>query len=409
MIFIKIFGSPLYIGLFQILIFSVMWTVICKYHRDDSLENSNEFVVQFIITLVICLIPINAVYSIMLSSNVLFGYSLMFLCFLIKVMIDKNGQIDSKLIILLALTLGIMSGLSNYGLIIALPTLIGITYYLIKKGQSENNYIMFAGLAILCIFMIASLNFVYDVHTDKWNLPTDDSFEQDINIEKAQNQFFSAIKSEPSESYENLASENSGKGSYSIIDSFVEIWQGNAILMMLFNNPLLYMILSIILLAFVYIKTEANELFLIYVPPFINTIIAIFTGQSNYSSILVFYLILIIFVSFYFKPNLVSDFANRPKVIARPEMIQAPTAFEAEENYEDDNYYSYIESEIEELTMDDINEMLGETPGKESPKREQPAPQKEPVKETPKPQQPTPQGDSDLVDEILKEIEMGKK
>ena len=408
MIFIKIFRSPFYIGLFQILVFSVMWMAICKYHRDDSTKNSNEFVVQFIITLIICLIPINAVYSVTLSSSVLFSYSVVFLCFLIKVMIDKNGQIDKKLIILLALTLGIMSGLSNYGLAIAIPTLIGITYYLIKKGQSENNYVMFAGLAILCIFLIASLNFVYDVHTDKIKLPDDDAFAQDINIERAQNQYFSIMKTKPSESYENLA-QATGTGSYNIIDSFVDLWRENAILEMLFNNAMLYMILSIILLAMIYIRTEANEIFLLYVPPLINTIIAIFTGHGSYSNMLVFYLIAIIFVSFYFKPNLISDFANRPKVIARPEMVQTPPAFKAEENYSDDNYYSYLESEIEELTLDDINEMLGETPMKEAPKVQQPAPQREPVKEIQETQQPTPQGDSDLLDEILKEIEMGKK
>lgn len=143
MFFINIFGSPFYIGLFQILVFSVMWMVICKYHRDDSEKSSNEFVVQFIITLIICLIPINAVYSITLSSNILFSYSLMFLCFLIKVMLDKNGHIGKKLIIAIALTIGIMSGLNNYAICIAIPCLIIIAAYLLKKGESENTCVIF--------------------------------------------------------------------------------------------------------------------------------------------------------------------------------------------------------------------------------------------------------------------------
>lgn len=409
MIFIKIFGSTFYVGLFQIIIFAVMWMAICKYHRDDSLQSSNEFVVQFAITLIICLIPINAVYSITMSSNILFSYSVMFLCFLIKIMIDKNGQIDGKLIILMALTLGIMGGLNNYGILIAVPTLIAITYYLIKKGQSENNYVQFAGLAILCIFLIASLNFVYDVHTDKMKLPTDDSFEHDINLEKAQSQYFSAIKAEPSESYEMATSANSGKGSYSIIDSFVNLWQENGILEILFNNGMLYMILSIALLALIYLKTEANEIFLLYVPPFLNTILVVLTGQNFlYSNILVFYLTAIIYVSFFFKPNLISEYSNRPKVMTAPGMLQSQPRLEAEESYEDDDYYSYLESEIEELTLDDINEMLRDSP-REEPQQIKQSAQQAPVKETQERRQSKPQGDSDLLDEILKEIEMGKK
>ena len=408
-LFINIFGSPFYLSLFHILVFSVMWMAICKYHRDDSLKGSNEFVVQFIITLIICLIPVNAVYSITFSSSVLFGYSMMFLCFLIKIMIDKNGQIDGKLAILMALTLGVMSGLNNYGIAVAVISLIAITYYLIRKGQSENRYVMFTCFAVLCIFLIASLGFVYDVHTDKLNIPTDDAFENDINLEKAQNQFFSIINDEPSESYESQSSANLGKGNYNLIDSFVDLWQENSILEILFNNEILYMVLSIILLAWIYLRTGANDIFLIYLAPFLNTIIAILTGQSNiYSNLLVFYLIAIICISFFFKPNLMSEYSNRPQAIARPQTIQAQPRFEVENNYANDDYYSYIESEIDALTMDDINEMLGEIQSEKPQEIRQSAPVKEaPREKTQTVQQTIPQGDDDLLDEILKE--MGKK
>ena len=406
MFIINIFGSPFYIGLFQILVFSVMWMVICKYHRDDSAKNSNEFVVQFIITLIICLIPINAVYSISLSSNILFSYSLMFLCFLIKVMIDKNGHIDKKLIIALALTMGIMSGLNNYAICIAIPCLIIIAAYLLKKGESENTCVTFVGLAVLCIFLIASLNFVYDVHTDKLKLPTDDAFGQDINIEDARNQFFSTINAEPSESYENL-SQSTGKGSYNIIDSIVDLWRENAILGMLFNNSILYMILSVVLLALIYLRIESHEIFLIYVAPLINIIISVLTGQNyTYPNMLVFYLIAIIFVSFYFKPNLANEYSNSRQAIAQPGRLQSQPRFE--ENYDNNNYYSYIESEIEDLTLDDINELLGKASSEENKETKQEKPAKEtPREKSQETEQIIPQGDNDLLDEILKE--MGKK
>ena len=405
-IFLKLFGSPFYIGLFQILIFSVMWMAICKYHRDDHAKGSTQFVVQFVITLLICLIPINAVYSITLSSNVLFSYSLVFLCFLIKVMLDKDGHIDKKLAIIMALTLAIMSGLNNYGMLIAIPSLIAITYYLFKKGNSENTYVTLIGLAVLCIFLIASLNFVYDVQKDIYNIQTNDAFDESINIKTAQNQFFSTINGEPSESYETMNAPNYGNNKFDMINSYVNLWKENFIFSIL-NNPILYLMLSVLLLAFIYLRTE-SEIFLVYVPTFLNFAVAVLTGQNNqYPCILTFYLILIIFVSFYFNVNLKAGTTTniRPTTTNLGRVESAP---KIEETYENDNYFSSLESEIENLTLDDINEMLRETQSEEIPKQE--IPMEEPLREEPPEiKQSIQQGDSDLLDEILKEIEMEKK
>ncbi len=407
MLLIKIFGTPLSIGAFQILVFALMWTAICKYNRDDSSQSSNGFVAQFAITLVLCLIPINAVYSITLSSYVLFAYSIMCLCFLIKVMLDKKGQLDTKTIILMALTIGIMSGLNNYGIVIAIPTLIAVAYYLLKRGASEDAFVKFIGLAILCIFLIASLNFVYDVQTDKLKIPADDAFENNINLKGAQNQFFSTINAEPEQEYEKISSVNTKQGSYAIIDSYVDTWQENPILEVLFNNPLIYMILSVILLGLIYVRTESDELFLVYLPPFINTVIALLTGQPNiYSNMLVFFLIAVICAGVYFNPSLKNNVSKRSQTIT-PQKIQIRQQEVSAENHVEDNYYSDLESKIEELSLEDINKMLNETPSKETIKPKQEKPQK--PKETVEQKQTMPEGDSDLIDQILKEIEMGKK
>lgn len=55
---------------------------------------------------------------------------------------------------------------------------------------------------------------------------------------------------------------------------------------------------------------------------------------------------------------------------------------------------THIEEELEDLTLDDINEMIGETPIKEN--------SQETVDYFS-------EGDTDLIDEILKEIKMEKK
>lgn len=407
MLCLKIFKSPFYIGLFQILIFSAIWMGICKYHRDDYSKNSNAFIVQFIVTLIVCLIPINAIYSITLSSNVLFSYSIMLLCFLIKIMVDKNGQVGKKLIILMALTLGIMSGLNNYGILIAVPILIAITYYILKKGNAENTTVMFVGLAILCIFLIASLNFVYDVQKDTLNIHTNDAFEEKIDINNAQSQFFSKINGEPKEDYESITS--GGNNKYNLVYSIVDLFKENFILDGLFNNPILYLIVSVILLALINFINPSKEIFFIYMPPLLSVIITILTGQNNaYYNLLVFYLILIILTSVLFKVDLkTNNVNNTTPTIAKEERIETPAINETTENQFKEDYYTSLETEIDNLTLDDINEMLNETEvtDKTDITDETNVLEKKQVQKTQKPESTS----SDLIDEILKEIEMEKK
>ena len=162
------------------------------------------------------------------------------------------------------------------------------------------------------------------------------------------------------------------------------------------------MFLSIALLALINVTTQKTEIYLIYVPPAINVVMTYVTGQNNqYSNLLVFYLIVIICISLYFKLSLKpKDLMNITQILVKREEIEAtPMHVEKkiethpqspqEETYVDDNYYNALETELEELTLDDINEILGETPTEET-------------------SEPT-DGDSDLIDEILNEIELKKK
>lgn len=414
MIFLNIFKSPTYIGLFQILVFSLMWMGICKYHRNDQAPSSNEFVLQFIVTLIICLIPINAVYSITLSSNVLFSYAILFLCFLIKVMVDKNGQIDTKLTVAIAAALALVSGLNNYGIIIALVSLIIIIYYLYKKGTPQNVFVRLIGLSLLLMILVGSFSIIYDVkgsdydeYTNSVNIPSNDAFEDGINLESNRHHFFSTTYNHPVKGYENSISRGYGNTNYNIVDSFVNLFRENFILDGLFNNPILYMVFSIILLALIYFVTRTEEMLLLYVPCFLNVIVNFLTGQNNlYSNLLVFYLIVIIFISLWFalglKPN---NFTKprpatvSPKIVAEHVETKIPPAIEPVHNPVEDSYYSDLEVELEELTLDEINEMLGKTPDEEAQR----------FAETPTSDESIPQTEDDLLDQILKEIELERK
>lgn len=109
MLCLKVYNGPIAIGIFQIFIFSSMWVVICKYTRHENINEqvkvNNHFILQIIVTLILSLIPINAIYSISLMKDVLFSYFLMFLCFLIKVMLDKDFKLDYKFVLIISLTM----------------------------------------------------------------------------------------------------------------------------------------------------------------------------------------------------------------------------------------------------------------------------------------------------------------
>ena len=164
MMCLRIYPSPTSICILQILTFSVMWMAICKYERND--ESRNNFIFQVIFTAIICIIPINAMYSITLWKDVLFSYFLMFLCFLAKVLIDRKGNVDIRFIILLSLVMAFAAELRGNGLYVVLIALAVYAAYLIIKG----NWKMSAALCILTvtfILLIASLNIAYDVQDNE--------------------------------------------------------------------------------------------------------------------------------------------------------------------------------------------------------------------------------------------------
>ncbi len=396
---LRIRGSPSTIGILQILVFGAMWMIICKYHRDDDASSSDAFVFQFIVTLIICLIPINAVYSITLSSNILFSYALMFLAFLIKVLIDRDGQINERRALLIALTLAAISGLNTFGVYIALISLVLIVGYLFKKGNDQTSLIKFSVIAVAFILLFSSLGLMYNTGQDNGSFPMNDAFDEGVNLKDARSQFFLSISEKPVKGYENVVSTNLGNGKYGLIDSFANLFRDNFMLGGLFDNPILYLILSIIVLGFIYITTQKNEMLLIGAPIIINTIIVFATGISNlYSNLLVFYLIVIIFISIYFNLDLTpKDITNATMPTGQKvESTPKPEAYQEyvepqQEFYEED--YSYIEEELEELTIDDFHEIAQDIQ----------------IEETPEPKPDDSQENDALIDQILKEIELEKK
>ena len=397
MMCLKIYPSTTVVAVLQILTFSLMWMVICKYHRNDSIRN---FRIQVILSLIICLIPINALYSITLWKDVLFSYFLMFLCFLIKVMVDREGKLGLRFIILVSLILAFVSGLRGNGLYVAVISMAIYTVYLFVK----NNRKMSAALPILTvtfILLIASLNIAYDVQDNEkdaiatkvahmladydLNLeidaadrekiyeiidkdkvreaytPTDSdpifaitdykTFEKDkgtyIGLAvkyslknplhcigylfssspmvwdiikdsdwKGRPYYMSAdhdrlesdtyeyhvVRQNPIiEPYENLSYANWGTPAFDFLNS-LSLTIESSFLDTLFNNPALYMYLSIIFLILIQTAVRTKEIWLMYVPNILNILAIFFSTPIQdyrylYPNLLVCYLLIIILVS----------------------------------------------------------------------------------------------------------------
>ena len=48
MLCLKVYSNPISICIFQILVFSTMWTIICNYNRDDNIQTNKTFKLQVI-------------------------------------------------------------------------------------------------------------------------------------------------------------------------------------------------------------------------------------------------------------------------------------------------------------------------------------------------------------------------
>lgn len=392
----KIFRSPITVAILQVLAFAVIWMIICKYHRDDAAESSNHFVVQFALTFIICLIPINAIYSITVLNYVLFSYALLFLCFLIKVMVDRNGQIGMKFSIALAVTLACVSGLSTFGVYIALLSLIAIIAYLYMKGQSESTFIKLTAMTVVLILLITSLSFVFHVENNGKMLDQSNIYDSSINVLDTKNQYFNSINELPKADFERVDVANLGNSKYDLINSFVDATHDNAILNLLFNNPVLYIVLAIAMLAFIFYTTRSYEIFLLYIPALLNAAIVFITGPAQfnlslYVSLLVCYMIAIILISKRFDVDLEVQPAPAPQII--------------EETATQSNYGDY-EFDIDAITFEEIEELIQES--EYVPETETRTSTNE-ISQTEDEPANDAESASDLVDSILKEIEMEKE
>ena len=163
MICLKVRNSPSSIGIFQISIFSILWTSICKYNR----KNKNIFVFEIIVTVLIFLNPLNPLYAITLWKDILYCYSILALCFIMEIVYDKGFIISNKFVLFLSIVMAFTFTLRYNGTFVVIPTLIMLIFILFKRDRRSKNYLKLPIITIAAILCIQSLNLIYNVESNQ--------------------------------------------------------------------------------------------------------------------------------------------------------------------------------------------------------------------------------------------------
>jgi len=140
----KIYNSPSTILIYQIFIFSLLWSYICNYTR----KNKKDFIIKIIFTILLSLIPIISIYSITLWKDILYSYYLIGISFIFYIIIKKDFKYNKFEIILLSLLLFLVFNYRHNGMIVAVLLLIFIMILIKRKSKKHKT-----GIVILSCFI----------------------------------------------------------------------------------------------------------------------------------------------------------------------------------------------------------------------------------------------------------------
>lgn len=165
MLLLKIWNNPMIIGIFQILFFSFLWTVICKYNRGK--QSTRNFIFQIILTVIICVNPINFLYSITLWKDILFSYGLLLVCFLMQLILENKVKWTTSFAFIMGLSLAFLAKIRSNGIFVVMILLVVLIVYFYKKNKTSYMFIKVPFITIGAILLISSLDVIYHVEDNE--------------------------------------------------------------------------------------------------------------------------------------------------------------------------------------------------------------------------------------------------
>ena len=153
---------------------------------------------------------------------------------------------------------------------------------------------------------VYSIRYILDSAPIVWDITRDDDWKgtvYNLKVDSSKDHFYSSNPNKhPVTNYDNVSLKNQGTDEFNRLDSLVHKVKDSQLLDTLFDSPALYMYLSFVVLGGIYLITKSKDMFLIYLPNMLNILIVFVSipAQDNrylYSNLLVFYLLVIIFIS----------------------------------------------------------------------------------------------------------------
>lgn len=142
-------------ALFQILVFAIIWTYLCKTVRKYNSSISNR-IFQIIFTFVIAVLPLNFLYSITLWKDILYSYSFLILLIYLYIGVKENFKFNILQDIFIAIsTIAIMKFRHNGVPIgIIMFAIITIMNFVKNKKIKETAKLL---VSFVLVFIIMSL------------------------------------------------------------------------------------------------------------------------------------------------------------------------------------------------------------------------------------------------------------
>lgn len=141
--------------MFQILVFAIIWTWGCKQLRKENNIFKNK-VLQYIVTLIICILPVNFMYSITIWKDILYSYSFLAILICIFNFIKNDFKLTIKDIILLTLALVCVIRFRHNGFIIGF-VMFGLVLIInfIKQRKIKISFILV--ISFIMVYLITGL------------------------------------------------------------------------------------------------------------------------------------------------------------------------------------------------------------------------------------------------------------
>ncbi|MGN1327460.1 MAG: hypothetical protein ACI4VQ_05255, partial [Clostridia bacterium] len=140
-------------ALFQILVFAITWTYGCKLIRKYNNTKKNK-IFQAIFTFIICIIPLNFLYSITLWKDILYSYSILAVLIFVYVGIKEKYKYTIPQMILIGVSTAAIMKLRHNGVPIGfLMFVILFVLNLINNKKLKDSLILISAFVASLVVM----------------------------------------------------------------------------------------------------------------------------------------------------------------------------------------------------------------------------------------------------------------